>query len=139
MSRKRLEILETQLTTRTSQLEGMMYNTIVKQTEQLDEKNDILFKFMDSNIFKNFANSFLQNDVVSESSRQPPDVSKNIDGSFLNSTPQCFECDTPILSESTSANISQKQNDVSIDLNKKINDKKIEIRKSCHQEFISSS
>ena len=45
---------------------------------------------MDSNIFKNFANSFLQNDIVSESSRQPPDVLKNIDGSFLNSPPQCF-------------------------------------------------
>ena len=77
MSRKRLEILETQLTTRISQLEGMMYNTIIKQTEQfsreLDEKNDILCKFMDSNIFKNFANSFLQNDIVSELSRQPPE------------------------------------------------------------------
>ena len=72
LSRKRLKILETQLTTRISQLEGMMYNTIIKQTEQLsrelDEKNDILCEFMDSNIFKNFANSFLQNDIVSESS-----------------------------------------------------------------------
>ena len=62
LSRKRLEILETELTTRISQLEGMMYNTIIKQTEkfsrELDEKNDILCKFMDSNIFKNFANSF---------------------------------------------------------------------------------
>ena len=123
LSRKRLEILETQLSTRINQLEGMMYNTIVKQTEQLsrelDEKNGILCKFMDSNIFKNFANSFLQNDVVNESSRQPPDVSKNIDGSFLNSSPQCFECNTPILSKSTSANSSQKENNVSIDLNKK--------------------
>ena len=89
---------------------------------------------MDSNIFKNFANSFLQNDIVSESSRQPPDVLKNIDGSFLNSPPQCFECDTPMLSKSTSANISQKENNVSIDLNKKINDHLIEIRKSRHQE-----
>ena len=41
--RKRSEILETQLTTRISQLERMMYNTVIKQTEQrsreLDEKN----------------------------------------------------------------------------------------------------
>ena len=100
-----------------------MYDTTIKQTDQLsrelDEKNDILCKFMDSNIFNNFANSFLQNDIVSESSRQPPDVSKNIDGSFLNSPPQCFECDTPRLKKSASANISQKENDVSIDLNKK--------------------
>ena len=70
-SGKRLEILETQLTTRISQLEDMMYNIVIKQTEQhsreLDEKNDILCKFMDRNIFKNFANSFLQNDIVSES------------------------------------------------------------------------
>ena len=40
--RKRSEILETQLTTRVSQLERMMYNTVIKQTEQrsreLDEK-----------------------------------------------------------------------------------------------------
>ena len=45
---------------------------------------------MDSYISKNFANSLLQNDIVSEMSRQPPDVSKNINGSFLNSSPQCF-------------------------------------------------
>ena len=112
LSGKRLEILETQLTTRISQLEGMMYNIVIKQTEQhsreLDEKNYILCKFIDRNIFKNFAKSFLQNDIVSESSRQPPDVSKIIDGSFLNSPPQCFECDTSILSKNTSANISQK-------------------------------
>ena len=31
---------------------------------------------MGSNIFKNVANSFLQNDIVSESSKQPSDVSK---------------------------------------------------------------
>ena len=41
--RKRSEILEIQLTTRISQLERMMYNTVIKQTEQrsreLDEKN----------------------------------------------------------------------------------------------------
>ena len=111
----------------------MMYNTIIKQTEQfsreLDEKNDILCKFMDSNIFKNFANIFLQNNIISELSRQPPDVSKSIDGSFLYSPPQCFECHTPILSKSTSANISQMENDVSIYLNKKINYQLIEIRK----------
>ena len=76
---------------------------------------------MDSNIFKNFANSFLQNDIVSESLWQSPDISKNIDGSFLNCPTQCFECDTPILSKVTSANISQKENDVSIDLKKKLN------------------
>ena len=34
-------------------------------------------------------------------------------------------------------NVSQKENDVSIDLNEKINDQLIEIRKSCHQEYIS--
>ena len=123
LPRRKLEILETQLTTRICQLEGLMYSTIIKETEQLsrelDEKNGILYKFMDSNIFKNFANSFSQNDIVSKSLRQPPDVSKNIDGSFLNFLPQCFECDTPILSKSASANISQKENDVSIDLNKK--------------------
>ena len=59
-------------------------------SRELDEKNDILCKFMDSNISKNFANSLLQNDIVSETSRQPPGVSKNINGSFLNSPPQCF-------------------------------------------------
>ena len=32
LSRMRLEILETQLSTRISQLEGMMYTTIIKQT-----------------------------------------------------------------------------------------------------------
>ena len=100
-----------------------MYNTVIKQTEQLsrelDEKNDVLCKFIDSNIFKSFANSFLQNDIVSELWRQSPDVSKNIDSSFLNSPPQCFECDTPIISKNISANISQKASDVSIDLNKK--------------------
>ena len=77
-----------------------MCNTISKQTEQLsrklDEKNDILCKFMESNVSKNFANNFLQKDIVSESSRQPRDVSKNIGGSVLNSPPQCFECNTPI-------------------------------------------
>ena len=92
LSRKRLEILETQLTTRISQLEGIKYNTILKQTEQLsrelDDKNYILCKFMDSNTFKYLANSFLQNDIVSESSKQPSNVPKNIDGSFLNSPPQ---------------------------------------------------
>ena len=119
MSRKIIEAHETQLTTRISQLEGMIYNTIVKQAEQQD---NILRKFMDSSIFKNFANGFLQNDIVSESSKQPPDVSKNFDGSFLNSPPQCFECDTPVLSKSTAANISQKENDISIDLNKKQDD-----------------
>ena len=36
-------------------------------------------------------------------------------------------------------NVSQKENDVSIDLNEKINDQLIEIRKSCHQEYISSN
>ena len=80
MSRKIFEILEAKLTTRISQLKGMMYNTIVKEAEQLsrelDEKNDILCKYMDSNIFKNFANGFLQNDIVSELSRQPPDALK---------------------------------------------------------------
>ena len=80
-----------------------------------------------------------ENTVLSESSRQPPDVSKNIDDSFLNSQPQCFECDIPILSKNVSANISQKEKDVSIDLNKKINDQLIEIRKFRHQEYISSN
>ena len=94
---------------------------------------------MDSNIFKNFANSFLQNDIVSESLWQSPDISKNIDGSFLNCPNQCFECDTPILSKVTSANISQKENDVNIDLKKKLNNQLIEIRKSGHQEYISSN
>ena len=114
LSRKRLEILETQLTARISQLVGIMHKTIIKQPEklsrELDEKNGILCKFMDSNILKNFANSFLQNDIV-------PDVSKNIDGSFLNSPPQSFQCDTPILNKSISANISQKENNVSNYLN----------------------
>ena len=80
-----------------------------------------------------------ENTVLSESSRQPPDVSKNIDDSFLNSQPQCFECDIPILNKNVSANISQKEKDVSIDLNKKINDQLIEIRKFRHQECISSN
>ena len=80
-----------------------------------------------------------ENTVLSESSRQPPDVSKNIDDSFLNSQPQCFECDIPILNKNVSANISQKEKDVSIDLKKKINDQLIEIRKFRHQECISSS
>ena len=40
---------------------------------------------MDSNFFKKFVNSFLQNDIFSESPRQPSDVSKQIDDSFLNS------------------------------------------------------
>ena len=73
-----------------------MHNTVIKKTKhvsrKLDEKNDILCKFIDSNIFKNFANSFLQNDIISESSRQPTNVLKNFDGSFLNFLPQCFEC-----------------------------------------------
>ena len=60
--KKRLEILETQLTTSISQLEGMIYNTVIKQTEQLskelDDENDILCKFMGSNILKNVANSY---------------------------------------------------------------------------------
>ena len=47
-----------------------MDNTIFKQMEQekwaLDKKNDILCKFMDSDIFKNFSNSFLQNDIIRE-------------------------------------------------------------------------
>ena len=71
---------------------------------------------MESNIFKDFANSFFQNDIVRESSRQPPDVQKIL---MVVSPPQCFECDTPSLKENTSANISQKENDFSIDLNKK--------------------
>ena len=75
---------------------------------------------MDSFVFENSGNSFLQRDIVSESSRQSLDVSKNIDSSFLNSPPQYFQCDTPILSKSTSANISKKENDISIDLNKKL-------------------
>ena len=33
--------------------------------------------------------AILQNDIVSESSIQPPDVSKIIDVSFVNSPPQC--------------------------------------------------
>ena len=45
-------------------------NTIIKQTEQLsmelDEKNDTLCKFVDSNIFKTLVDSFLQNDIFSE-------------------------------------------------------------------------
>ena len=104
-------------------------------SRELDEKNSILSKFMDSNISKNFANSLLENDIVSETSRQPPDVSKNINGSFLNSPSQCIECDTPISRKSTSANISQNENDVSIGLNKKINGQLIKIRKSRHQEL----
>ena len=52
LSMKRLEIFETQLTTHISLLEGMMYNAIVKQTEQLSrelgEKKVILCKFTDS-------------------------------------------------------------------------------------------
>ena len=94
---------------------------------------------MNSKIFKNFINSFLQNDIVSKSSRQPPNVSKNIDGNFLDSPQQCFECDTPILSKSTFPNISQKENDVSIDLNEKMDDQLIEIKKSRRQEYISSN
>ena len=43
------------------------------------------------------------------------------------------------LVKNISANVSQKENDVSIDLNKKINDQLTEIRKSCHQEYISSN
>ena len=141
-SKKRLKILETQLTTRIIQLESMMDSTVVKQTEQLsmelDKKNYILCKFMDNNIFKHFGNSSLQNDTVSESSRHPLDVSKIIDGRFLNSRPQCFECVTPIVIKTTSANISRKEN-TNIDLNKKLNDQLIKINKSRHQEYINSN
>lgn len=70
MLKNTLEIIDTQLTTRISQLKSTMDNTIFKQTEQekwaLDKKNDILCKFMDSDIFKNFSNSFLQNDIIRE-------------------------------------------------------------------------
>ena len=41
--------------------------------------------------------------------------------------------------KNTCANISEKENDVTTDLNKKINYQLIEIRKSCHQEYISSN
>ena len=48
--RKRSEILEIQLTTRISQLERMMYNTVIKQLsnvqENLTKKIDILCKFI---------------------------------------------------------------------------------------------
>ena len=51
-----------------------MCNTIVKQTEQLsrelDGKNYILCGFTDNNIFQNFANSFLQNGIVSRQGNQ---------------------------------------------------------------------
>ena len=61
LSRKRLEILETQLTTRISQLERMMCNTIIKQTNQISrelaDKNNILCKFVDSNISKILKNA----------------------------------------------------------------------------------
>ena len=61
LSRKRLEILETQLTTRISQLERMMCNTIIKQTNQISrelaDKNNILYKFVDSNISKILQNA----------------------------------------------------------------------------------
>ena len=61
LSRKRLEILETQLTTRISQLERMMCNTIIKQTNQISrelaDKNNILYKFVDSNISKILKNA----------------------------------------------------------------------------------
>ena len=59
--------------------------------------------------------------IFSESSWQP-NVPKNTDGSFLNS-----ECETPILGKSTSANMSQ------------LNNQLIEIWKSRHQEYISSN
>ena len=61
LSRKRSEILETQLTTRISQLERMMCNTIIKQTNQISrelaDKNNILYKFVDSNISKILQNA----------------------------------------------------------------------------------
>ena len=61
---------------------GYDVNTIIKQTKllsrELDKKNDTLCKFMISNVLKHFENTFFQNDIVSESSRQPPDVSKTL-------------------------------------------------------------
>ena len=91
--KKRLEILETQLTTSISQLEGMIYNSVIKQTEQLSKELDDKIIFC-VNLWvvifsKMLQIAILQNDIVSESSIQPPDVSKIIDGSFVNSPPQC--------------------------------------------------
>ena len=61
LSRKRLEILETQLATRISQLERMMCNTIIKQTNEISrelaDKNNILYKFVASNISKILQNA----------------------------------------------------------------------------------
>ena len=92
--RKRHKKFLRQLITRISQLESMVDNTVIKQKEQLsgerDGKKDILCKFMDSDIFKNIASILLQNDIVSELSKLPPDTPKIIDGSFLNSLPQYF-------------------------------------------------
>ena len=61
---------------------GYDVNTIIKQKKQLsrelDKKNDTLCKFMVSNVLKHFENTFLQNDIVSELSRQSPYVSKTL-------------------------------------------------------------
>ena len=62
LSKNRLEILQTQLTTHISQLESMMDVLIVKQTEQLSKKFDKKMIFCVNlwiAISLNFANSFL--------------------------------------------------------------------------------
>ena len=81
---------------------GYDVNTIIKQKKQLsrelDKKNDTLCKFMGSNVLKHLENTFLQNDIVSELSRQSPHVSKTLIVVFW-ILMQFFECNTPILND----------------------------------------
>ena len=86
--KKRLEILETQLTTSISQLEGMIYSTVINFQRNLAIKMIFCVNLWVVIFSKMLQIAILQNDIVSESSIQPPDVSKNIDGSFVNSPPQ---------------------------------------------------
>ena len=120
LSRKRLEIFETQLTTRISQLEGVMYDTVIKETEQLSRKLDEKMIFC-VNLWRVIFSKILRTAsfkmILFVSRQDNHQMFQKI--LMVVSPPQCFECDTPSLKENTSANISQKENDFSIDLNKK--------------------
>ena len=97
-----------------------MENTKKFPTDQLlkrlDQKNDILNKLLDKNIFKKFSNTPSQNDIIGGLTRQP---CNNLENLQEISPTQWSDFNTPMLTRSDPVNSLEKENVMKIAKNKK--------------------
>ena len=109
---QRLNNIELHFYERIAQLESLVENTKIFQTDlllkELDAKNNILNKLLNENILKKFSNIPSQNDIMGGLPRQQ---CNNLENLHESSPPQCQDFDTPTFNRNASVNRLENERD----------------------------